>query len=74
MLPVREVVVTSTVKESLRSTERGSLQVLTFNRNRNCRVQLTNFGSEGKPMLYLSVVHYQVLLCLDTLQMPNNKS
>ena len=26
-----------------------------------------NFGSNGKPMLYLSVViHYQVLLCLDT--------
>ena len=24
------------------------------------------FGSEGKPMLQLSVVHYLVLLCLDT--------
>ena len=27
---------------------------------------VTNFCSEGKVMLLLSVVHYQVLLCLDT--------
>ena len=27
---------------------------------------ITNFCSEGKDMLQLSVVHYQVLLCLDT--------
>ena len=29
---------------------------------------VTNFGSEGKPMLELSavVVHYQVLLCSDS--------
>ena len=26
----------------------------------------TNFCSEGKVMLLLSMVHYQVLLCLDT--------
>ena len=34
-----EVVVTSTAKESLRSTERGSLQVLLFYRSRKCRVE-----------------------------------
>ena len=27
---------------------------------------VTNFCSEGKVMLLLSMVHYQVLLCLDT--------
>ena len=27
---------------------------------------VTNFCSEGKVMLYLSVVRYQVLLCLGT--------
>ena len=27
---------------------------------------VTNFCGEGKVMLYLSMVHYQVLLCLDT--------
>ena len=27
---------------------------------------VTNFCSEGKVMLYMSVVRYQVLLCLDT--------
>ena len=46
-----EAVVTSTAKESQRSTERGSLQVLAV------------LCSEGKVMLLLSMVRYQVLLC-----------
>ena len=34
-----EVVVTSTAKESLSSTERGSIQVLAVFRSRKCRVE-----------------------------------
>ena len=34
-----EVVITSTAKESLRSTERGSLQFSLFYRSRKCRVE-----------------------------------
>ena len=34
---------------------------------------VTNFCSEGEVMLYLSVVRYQVLLCLDTDAIAINK-
>ena len=37
-----------------------------FARASNYLTTVTNFCSEGKVMLYLSVVRYQVLLCLDT--------
>ena len=63
-----EPVVTSTVKESLRSTDRSYYKFSLFYRSTNCGEQLllTNFGREGKPTLQLSVFHYQVFLSLDT--------
>ena len=74
-----ESVITSTAKESLCSTERGSLQVLTVLKeykvlSRKCRVENacateTNFCGEGKVMLQLCVVRYQVLLFIDTYNM-----
>ena len=45
-----EAVVTSIVKESLRSTECSSLQVLAVLYKLPCTT-VTNFGSKDKPML-----------------------
>ena len=36
-------------------------------------ITVTNFCSEGKVILQLSVVHYQLLLCLDTNAIAINK-
>ena len=52
MFQFTEAVISSAVKESLCSTKRGSLQALAvlWEQKLPCTT-VTNFGSEGKPML-----------------------
>ena len=64
VLPFPEAVVTSTVKESLYQT-RFTTSCRFFLGVETAVYKYNNFGSNGKPMLLLSVVHYQVLRCLD---------
>ena len=63
-------VVTSTAKESPHYQMQFTASSHCFIGVETACTTVTNFGSDGKPMLSLSVVvHYQVLLGLDTYNM-----
>ena len=52
-------------RESLRSTEHGSLQILTVLEKPPC-ITVTNFGGKVSVFCNWVWVHYQILLYLDT--------